>query len=41
MTSWRQVMKENTGEPISPRALLDYFAPLVPELARLNQGKCQ
>ena len=38
---WRQVMQEKTGAPLGPRALLDYFAPLAPELARRNQGQCQ
>jgi peptidyl-dipeptidase A len=38
---WRELIQEKTGAPLGPRALLDYFAPLGPELARLNQGKCQ
>ena len=36
---WREVMKEATGEPIGPRALLEFFAPLQAELDRRNQGK--
>jgi peptidyl-dipeptidase A len=36
---WRAVIKEATGEPISPRAMMAYFAPLVTELERRNAGK--
>jgi peptidyl-dipeptidase A len=36
---WRTVMKEATGEPISPRAMMAYFAPLVTELDKRNAGK--
>lgn len=36
---WRQVIEEATGEPLSTRALLAYFAPLEPWLDRQLQGK--
>jgi peptidyl-dipeptidase A len=36
---WREVMNQATGEPIGPRALLQFFAPLEAELDRRNQGK--
>jgi peptidyl-dipeptidase A len=35
---WREVMREATGEAISPRALLAYFQPVVAELAKRNLG---
>jgi peptidyl-dipeptidase A len=36
---WRAVMKDATGEAISPRALMAFYAPLVDELAKRNAGK--
>jgi peptidyl-dipeptidase A len=36
---WRTVIKEATGEPISPRALMAFYAPLVDELGKRNAGK--
>jgi peptidyl-dipeptidase A len=36
---WRTVIKDATGEPISPRAMMAYFAPLVTELDKRNAGK--
>jgi peptidyl-dipeptidase A len=36
---WRAIIKEATGEPISPRALMAFYAPLLPELAKRNAGK--
>jgi peptidyl-dipeptidase A len=36
---WRAVMKEATGEEISPRAMTAFYAPLVEELARQNAGR--
>ena len=36
---WRAVIKEATGEPISPRAMMAYFAPLAAELDKRNAGK--
>jgi peptidyl-dipeptidase A len=36
---WRQVIKDATGEPISPRALMAFYAPLVEELNKRNAGK--
>lgn len=36
---WRAVLKEATGEPISPRAMMAFYQPLVDELAKRNAGK--
>jgi len=36
---WRAVIKDATGEEISPRAMMSYFAPLQAELERRNAGK--
>jgi peptidyl-dipeptidase A len=36
---WREVIKDATGEPISPRAMMAFYAPLVDELAKRNAGK--
>ncbi|WP_420581472.1 M2 family metallopeptidase [Reichenbachiella sp.] len=36
---WRKLMKENTGEEISARAMLKYFEPLVSYLKEQNQGR--
>ncbi len=36
---WRAVIKDATGEPISPRAMMAYFAPLAAELDKRNAGK--
>ncbi len=36
---WRTVIKEATGEPISPRAMMAFYAPLEGELAKRNAGK--
>jgi peptidyl-dipeptidase A len=36
---WRAVIKEATGEPISPRAMMAFYAPLVAELEKRNAGK--
>jgi peptidyl-dipeptidase A len=36
---WRAVIKESTGEAISPRAMMAYFAPLTAELEKRNAGK--
>ena len=33
------VIKDATGEPISPRAMMAFYAPLVAELAKRNAGK--
>ena len=33
---WRQVMREKTGEEISPRALVEYFKPLAEYLEKAN-----
>jgi peptidyl-dipeptidase A len=36
---WRAVMKEATGEEISPRAMIAFYSPLLPELEKRNAGK--
>lgn len=36
---WRQVIKEKTGEEISPKAMLDYFSPLMDYLQKENAGR--
>ncbi|HZL20248.1 MAG TPA: M2 family metallopeptidase [Polyangia bacterium] len=36
---WRAVIKEATGEPISPRAMMAFYAPLMDELAKRNAGR--
>ncbi|MFH0947162.1 MAG: M2 family metallopeptidase [Planctomycetota bacterium] len=35
---WREVLEEATGEPMSGRAMLEYFAPLLEWLREQNQG---
>jgi peptidyl-dipeptidase A len=36
---WRKVIKDATGEAISPRALMAFYAPLTADLAKRNEGK--
>ena len=36
---WRTVIKEATGEPISPRAMMAFYQPLVDVLAKRNEGR--
>jgi peptidyl-dipeptidase A len=36
---WRAVIKDATGEPISPRAMIAFYQPLGDELAKRNAGK--
>lgn len=36
---WRTVLKEKTGEDLSARAMLDYFAPLMAYLKEVNKGR--
>jgi peptidyl-dipeptidase A len=36
---WRAVIKEATGEDISPRAMMRFYQPLVEELAHKNAGR--
>jgi peptidyl-dipeptidase A len=36
---WRQVIKEKTGEDISPKAMLEYFKPVADYLKKENKGK--
>ncbi|MES1172496.1 MAG: M2 family metallopeptidase [Bacteroidota bacterium] len=35
---WRAVIKEATGEDLSPRALMAFYAPLIEDLAQRNAG---
>ena len=35
---WRRVMREATGQDISPRAMLDFYQPVLADLAKRNQG---
>lgn len=36
---WRMLMEETTGEDINAQAMLDYFAPLVDYLKKVNEGR--
>ncbi len=36
---WRAVIRDATGEPISPRAMMAFYAPLVDVLAKRNEGR--
>jgi len=36
---WRTVIKDATGEPISPRAMMAFYQPLVESLAKDNAGR--
>lgn len=36
---WRKVIKEKTGEEISPRAMVEYFAPAMEYLKKANAGR--
>lgn len=36
---WNQLLKENTGEGISARAMLDYYKPLLAWLQQQNKGR--
>lgn len=36
---WRKLLKEKTGEDLSARAMLDYFAPLMDHLKKVNAGR--
>jgi len=36
---WRSIIKEATGESISPRALMAFYAPLVEDMGKRNAGK--
>ncbi len=36
---WRTVIKEKTGEEISPKAMLEYFAPVMDYLKKENKGQ--
>jgi peptidyl-dipeptidase A len=35
---WRKVMRDATGEDIGPRAMLDFYQPVLADLAKRNQG---
>ncbi|MBP6648104.1 MAG: M2 family metallopeptidase [Bacteroidia bacterium] len=36
---WRVLLKDNTGEDLSARAMLEYFSPLMDWLKKENQGR--
>jgi peptidyl-dipeptidase A len=36
---WRQVLRDFTGEDLSARAMLDYYAPLMDYLKKANAGR--
>ena len=36
---WRTVIKDATGEAISPRAMMAFYQPLVEVLAKRNEGR--
>lgn len=36
---WREVIQQATGEPISPRAMMSFYAPLTDVLAKRNAGR--
>ncbi len=36
---WRQIMKENLGQEISAKPMLEYYAPLMSYLKEQNQGR--
>ncbi|HXJ21674.1 MAG TPA: M2 family metallopeptidase [Polyangia bacterium] len=36
---WREVIRDATGEPISPRAMMSFYAPLIDVLAKRNAGR--
>ncbi len=36
---WREVIREKTGEEVSTRAMLEYFAPLLDYLKKENEGR--
>jgi peptidyl-dipeptidase A len=36
---WREVIREKTGEEVSTRAMLEYFAPLLEYLKKENEGR--
>lgn len=38
-TDWRQVLKDTTGEELSTRAMVAYYAPLLQWLEAQNQGR--
>lgn len=37
--NWRDVIKEQTGEDLSTRAMVDYFAPVMDFLKKENEGR--
>lgn len=36
---WRKMLREKTGSDLSAKAMLDYFAPLMDHLKKVNQGR--
>ena len=33
---WRELLREKTGEDLSPRAMVEYFQPLMDYLKKVN-----
>ena len=36
---WRELLRETTGEELSTRTMMEYFAPLMAWLQEQNQGR--
>ncbi|MFN0010299.1 MAG: M2 family metallopeptidase [Phycisphaerales bacterium] len=36
---WREVLRDFTGEDLSARAMLEYYAPLMPVMQEINKGR--
>ena len=36
---WRKLLKEKTGEDLNAKAMLNYFAPLMDYLKKVNEGR--
>lgn len=36
---WRELLKESTGEEMGAKAMLEYFAPLMDYLKKINEGR--
>ncbi|MDX5325062.1 MAG: M2 family metallopeptidase, partial [Bacteroidota bacterium] len=36
---WRRLLEESTGQPLSAQPMLNYFAPLMKYLQKVNEGR--
>jgi peptidyl-dipeptidase A len=36
---WREILRDFTGESLSPRAMLEYYEPLLPFIRDINRGR--